>query len=205
MLFPEPADDLLARPVVIVVEVQDDRVERQPLVAAFGAATADVLQAVEQAIQPRPDRTGLLRQRIRAFVRRAKRTRSTLAGEVLAEGLVRAPLGAFSDRVSELDLICARDLMHPPPCDRILRFATRRRICSKSNGASPASVMQPGTLPYGQAADRSAASLCICACWLCCLRRPSSPPLPGRNRALRPHQRTNRAPSRALRRSRCRS
>src|SRR6266851_2663213 len=105
MLFPEPADDLLARPMMIVVEVQDDGVERQPLVTPFGAAAANVLQTVEQAIQPRPDRAGLLRQRIGAFIRRTERARSALVGEVLAEGLARTPPGAFSDRVGELDLI----------------------------------------------------------------------------------------------------
>src|SRR6267154_2736750 len=107
MLFPEPADDLLARPMVIVVQVQDDRVERQPLVAPFGAAAAHVLEAVEQTIEPRPDRAGLLRQRVGPFIRRAERARSALGGEVFAEGLARAPLGALSDRVGKLDLIRA--------------------------------------------------------------------------------------------------
>ena len=34
--LPQPLDNLLARPVMVVVQVQDDRVERQPLVAADG-------------------------------------------------------------------------------------------------------------------------------------------------------------------------
>src|SRR3954471_5553892 len=93
MLFPEPADDLLARPVMIVVQVQDDRVERQPLVAALRAAAADVLEAVEEAIEPRPDRSGVLRQRIGALVGGAERARSALVREVLAERLVRTPAG----------------------------------------------------------------------------------------------------------------
>src|SRR3954469_16561789 len=77
-LFSQPADDLLARPVVIVVEVQDDRVQRQPLVAAFGAAAADVLEAVEQAIEARANGSGLFRQRVRAFVGGAERARPAL-------------------------------------------------------------------------------------------------------------------------------
>jgi len=37
--------------VVIVIQVKDDRVERQPFVAALGTAAADVLEAVEQPIE----------------------------------------------------------------------------------------------------------------------------------------------------------
>ena len=81
MLFPQPADDLFPRPVMIVVQVQDDRVERQALVASLGTAAADILEAVEEAIEPRPDGVRFLRiarQRIGAFVRRAKRAGSAL-------------------------------------------------------------------------------------------------------------------------------
>src|SRR3954469_15799942 len=54
----QPVDDLLARPVMIVVQVQDDRVERQAFVATLGTAAADVLEAVEQPIETWPDRVG---------------------------------------------------------------------------------------------------------------------------------------------------
>src|SRR3954449_5749433 len=91
-LFSQPADDLLARPVMIVVEMQDDRVQRQPLVAAFGAASADVLQTIEEAIEARPDRTSFLRQRIRALVSGPERAGATCVGEIFAECLVRPPL-----------------------------------------------------------------------------------------------------------------
>jgi hypothetical protein len=114
-LFLQPVDDLLARPVMIVVQVQDDGVERQPLVAALGTAAADVLEAVEQPIETRPDGVrflGIARQRICAFVRRAKRAGSTFGREVLAKGLGRAPLCAFSNRLGELELISAGNLMH---------------------------------------------------------------------------------------------
>src|SRR5439155_2367628 len=46
LIFLEPLHNLFARPVMIVVQMQDDGVERQPLVAAFGAAAAHVLEAV---------------------------------------------------------------------------------------------------------------------------------------------------------------
>ena len=60
MLFPEPGDDLLARPVVIVVEVQDDRVQRQPFVATLGTLPAHVLEAIEQAVEARADRKSVV-------------------------------------------------------------------------------------------------------------------------------------------------
>src|SRR2546421_359794 len=113
MLFSQPADDLLPRPVMIVVQVQDDRVQRQPFVAPFRAAAADVLEAVEEAIEPRADGAGVLRQRVGAFVSGAERARSALVGEVLAEGLSRTPPGALGDRVGKLDLIRAQNLVHP--------------------------------------------------------------------------------------------
>jgi hypothetical protein len=75
----EPLDDLLTRPMMIVVQMQDDRVERQPLVAPFRAAPSHVLEAIEQAIEPRMDVRGLVaRQHVRAFVRRAEGARPTV-------------------------------------------------------------------------------------------------------------------------------
>ena len=53
LIFLEPFHDLLARPMMIVVEVQDDGVERQPLVASLGTSATDVLQTVEQTLHPR--------------------------------------------------------------------------------------------------------------------------------------------------------
>src|SRR5262249_36947095 len=47
-LLLQPLDDLLTRPVMMVVQVKDDRIERQTLVAALGTAAADVFEAVEQ-------------------------------------------------------------------------------------------------------------------------------------------------------------
>src|SRR5471030_2553890 len=145
MLFPEPTDDHLARPVMIVVQVQDDRVERQALVAPFGAAAADVLEAVEQAIEPGTNRAGFLRQRVRPFVGRAERARSAGAGEIFAEGLRRAPPCALGDRVGELNLICAQDLMHPrlpSEPEGILRPTEAGRICPETNAGRLARPMQ---------------------------------------------------------------
>src|SRR6185436_10233737 len=102
--LPQPLDDLLTGPVMIVVEVQDDCVERQPFVAADRASATDVLEAVEQAIESRPHRDGIVGQRIRAFVRGAERARSALAGEVFTEGLRRSATRTLGNRVGELDL-----------------------------------------------------------------------------------------------------
>src|SRR5262249_29119964 len=115
LLSLQPLDDLLARPVMIVVQVQDDRVERQTLVAALGAAASDVLQAVEEAGGTGPDRVRLFRvarQGVGAFVRRAERARSALRRKVLAERLRWTPSRPFGDGLGELELIGARHLMH---------------------------------------------------------------------------------------------
>src|SRR5947207_991753 len=142
---------------MIVVQVQDDRVERQPLVAPFRAAAPDVLEAIEQAIEPGPDRAGFLRQRVGAFVRRAERARATLGGKVLAERLAGPALRTFGDGVCQLDLIRAQDLMHPSPPRRILRLASRGRICPKTDGVwRPRSCTR--TLLWEQAAGGPAAS-----------------------------------------------
>src|SRR5262249_51590145 len=114
-LLLQPLDDLLARPVMIVVQVQDDGVERQALVAADRTAAAHVLEAVEQAVESRPDRVRFLRiawQSVRPLVRRAHGAPPALRREVLAERLCRAPLRAFGNGLSELELIGARHLMH---------------------------------------------------------------------------------------------
>src|SRR5262245_15836651 len=51
-----PLRDRLAGPVVVVVQVQDHRSERQALPAAFGAAAQRVLEAVEEPLEVlRPD------------------------------------------------------------------------------------------------------------------------------------------------------
>src|SRR6185369_12444306 len=107
-------------------------------------------EAVEQAIQTRPDGARFLRQGVGAFVRRAERARPALAGEVFAERLAGTPPRAFRDRVGELDLIRAKYLMHPAspsstappsarrqwcarPSARILRLAAGPRTCSKTD------------------------------------------------------------------------
>jgi hypothetical protein len=133
----EPFDDLLARPVMIVVQMQDDRVERQPFIAPFGAAAPYVLEAIEEAIEPGPDvRILIARQHVGAFVCRAERARPPIVRKILTEGL-RAPSRAGGDRVGELDLIFARDLMHDGlPASCILRSVSSKRICSEPGGTS---------------------------------------------------------------------
>ena len=68
--------------------MQDDRVERQPLVAADRAAASHVLEAVKEAIEPRADRWILAaRQHVGALVRGAERARSAVLGKILPECL----------------------------------------------------------------------------------------------------------------------
>ena len=127
LVFFQPLDNLFARPVMIVVQVQDDGIERQPLVAAFGAAASHVLEAVEEPIEPRADRRILVaRQDVGAFVRGAERARSAVLGKILAERL-RTPSRSRGDRVGELELIFARDLVHwGLQLTRILRLVAAR-------------------------------------------------------------------------------
>jgi len=100
---------------MIVVQMQNDRVERQPLVATHRTAAAHVLEAVEEAIEARADRMRLVRiagKRVGAFVGSSEGAGAALIGEVFTESLRRPPSGAFSDCVGELDLIGTRNLMH---------------------------------------------------------------------------------------------
>src|SRR5207237_10040676 len=91
--------------------------------------------AVEEAVEPWPDRARCLRQRVCAFVCGAERTGATLVGEVLAKCLLGPAARALGDGLGELDLIFARHLMHVASCPvRILRLRARPRICSKLNG-----------------------------------------------------------------------
>src|SRR5687768_2757829 len=92
----QPLRDLLARPLVVVVEMNDDGADRQALLRARRAAAHFVVQAVEQQIQPlRPDAVGVARNPVDAFVGGAERARALAAAVVLAERLVRPPLDAL--------------------------------------------------------------------------------------------------------------
>jgi hypothetical protein len=46
-LLPEPRCYLLPRPMMVVVQMQDNRVERQPLLATDGASAPHVFETVE--------------------------------------------------------------------------------------------------------------------------------------------------------------
>src|SRR5260221_8448929 len=158
---------------MIVVEMQDDRIERQPFVAALGAAAADVLQTVEQTLQARADGMRFLRiarQRVRAFVGRAERAGSAVVGEVFAERLLRPALRALRNRVGQHDLIFARHLMHASPpavcahstpggaaahLSGFERASRWRNSCKRSNlGPGQPGILRPRL--NGYAADGSA-------------------------------------------------
>src|SRR6516225_6203795 len=98
--------------MMIVVQVQDDRIERQPLLAAHRTSASHVLQAVEETMQPRSNGMRILGQRIGAFVGRPERARSAVSVEIFAERLARSAPRAGNDRLSELQLIFAWHLMH---------------------------------------------------------------------------------------------
>src|SRR5262245_2979126 len=115
--------------------MQDDGIERQPLLASDRTLAAYVLQAVEDAIESWPNAVSVLRQRIRALVRGAKRARAAMLVKVLAERLARSTPRALGDRGRELELIFSRDLVHlRSPLPQILRFTSPPRTCSDANG-----------------------------------------------------------------------
>src|SRR2546421_3253595 len=119
---------------MIVVEMQDDCVERQTFVAADGTAPPHVLEAIEQPIETGSDGVRFLwiaRQRVRALVCRAERAGPASLREVLAERLAGTPSRARGDRIGELELIFTRHLVHGALRSlRILRLRARIRICS---------------------------------------------------------------------------
>src|SRR5688572_10936967 len=89
----DPRGDALARPVMRVVQVNDQRAERQLLLGALGAGAYHAFEAFEEAIEAlRPDAVGLVRQAVDAFVGRAERAGAVAAAIVVAERLVGAPL-----------------------------------------------------------------------------------------------------------------
>src|SRR5262245_16724597 len=94
----EPLRNLLARPAMVVVEVNDDRSKRQPFLATVAAWTAAnrAFEAVKEPLEVlcRVDTFRLSRQPIHAFVRRTERTGRTLAFEIVAVRLLRPPLSA---------------------------------------------------------------------------------------------------------------
>jgi len=102
----QPRRDLLARPLVVVVQVDDERADRNLLLAARRAPARRVLQAIEEPIQTL--RHGVVRvgrQQVDAFVRGAKRARSAVGAEVAPEGLRRAAPDARQDGFGQLDLV----------------------------------------------------------------------------------------------------
>jgi len=84
---------------VVVVQVDDERADRNLLLAARRAPARRVLQAIEEPIQTL--RHGVVRvgrQQVDAFVRGAERAGSAVGAEVAPERLRRAALDARQDR-----------------------------------------------------------------------------------------------------------
>ncbi len=88
----EPLSDLLAGHPVIVVEVDDHRCQRQPLLAALGAPFSHLVEAAEQPLQVIGYELSVLaRQVIHTLVHRTERARTALLVEIAAEALRSAP------------------------------------------------------------------------------------------------------------------
>jgi hypothetical protein len=93
----EPVGDLLARPAVIVIEVDDHRANRDLLLAAGRAAARHVLETVKEPIEPAGHRVvSVVGQQVDALVSCAEGTRAAFGTEVRAERLRRAAMSASS-------------------------------------------------------------------------------------------------------------
>jgi hypothetical protein len=129
----QPFHDLFARPVMIVVQVQDNGIEREPFMAPHRTSAAYVLETIEDPMEPRVDGVGVLREDVSAFVSRTERARAAMIVEILAEGLKRPASGAFRNRSRQLELIFARDLMHRRSSSRPGLYASVTRGASVRN------------------------------------------------------------------------
>src|SRR6185369_8272962 len=106
---------LLTRPAMLVVQVDDDGREDEPLLAALHRATADgALQHVEEPLQVlrRMRAFHVCRQPIHALVGGAERTGGTLALEVVAVRLFRSPLRTRADERRQLSFAVMLALGH---------------------------------------------------------------------------------------------
>src|SRR5262249_35844752 len=88
----QPIGDLLARPDVVVVQVDQHRGERQPLLTSFmRAAFRDLVEAPEEALEAvRNQLPVVFRQVIDGVVDRAERARPAFLVEIAAETLSSA-------------------------------------------------------------------------------------------------------------------
>ena len=79
----DPRRDAFARPVMRVVQMDDQRAERKLLLAAFGTDADDAFEAFEQAIEAlRADAVGRVGQAVDALVGRAERAGAVAAAVV---------------------------------------------------------------------------------------------------------------------------
>ena len=101
-LAAHPLGDALARPLVVVVEMDHQRGDRQVLVARTGTTARRVLEEVEQAPHPRVESAHVTRQQENAFVGGAERVRSAVLAKVFAEGLHRPATDARHDRLRQI-------------------------------------------------------------------------------------------------------
>ena len=109
----DPRRDAFPRPVMRVVQVDDQRAERKFLLAAFGTDADDAFEAFEQAIEALgTDAVGRVGQAVDALVGRAERARAVAAAIVVAERLIGAPLGALENRAGQLTFVFSQVVHH---------------------------------------------------------------------------------------------
>ena len=112
---------------MIIVQVHDDRAERQSLPAVpVRTPSHGVLQAVEQPVQlVGPRRSGVGRQTVHPVVRHAKRARPPVTIEVVAERLLAAPPHPFANRPGKLPFPVIPWLDHGHPGAGLLAAGLR--------------------------------------------------------------------------------
>src|SRR5262245_57997645 len=121
----EPLRDLLARPLMVVVQMHHDggEAERLAAVVTVRALAHRALEAVEEPLEilRRTQAAGLARQPIHALVGRAQGARRAPAAVVVAKRLVRAPQRAVPDELRQFLFAVLRLLLffgHAPPANR---------------------------------------------------------------------------------------
>src|SRR5262245_40396576 len=94
-----PSRDLLARPGVIVVQVDDDGCKPELFCTALGGTLAKRLETIEHSIEisRRPHFVGIAGHVIHAVVGGAQRAGRVLTSEVVAESLLRPSFRTGTD------------------------------------------------------------------------------------------------------------
>src|SRR5215471_20045732 len=118
----QPISDLLARPDMIVVQVDEHGSERQSLRTTFmRAAFRDLVETSEQSLEMIRNQLAVTRQVVHRIVNRAERARPAVIVEIAAETL-RTALRTGADVIRQFLLFALEFSYHlyPPAAKRLI-------------------------------------------------------------------------------------